>query len=121
MRTLPVLAPCTHLEAQVALEVRRDLAHEALEGQLAAEHHGRFLQAAHLLQRTLAGARAVPVVEGWGGIRRTRAASVCCSDFSTHALRGFFVPLVSLAAFLPVVSAGSRLRGALEIGGGGEA
>merc|ERR1719502_1427598 len=47
------------LEAQVGLEVLRDLAHEALEGQLADQELRRLLVLANLAQRD--GARAVAV------------------------------------------------------------
>ena len=58
------------LEAQVGLEVLRDLAHQALERQLADEQLRRLLVLADLAQRDRAGAVAVRLLDAAGGGRR---------------------------------------------------
>mmetsp|Transcript_39451 Transcript_39451/g.97404 ORF Transcript_39451/g.97404 Transcript_39451/m.97404 type:complete len:200 (+) Transcript_39451:214-813(+) len=61
---------CRLLEAEVRLEVLRDLADEALEGQLADEQLGRLLVAADLAQRDRARAVAVRLLHAARGRRR---------------------------------------------------
>ena len=58
------------LEAEVGLEVLRDLAHEALERQLAHEELRRLLVAADLAERDGARAVAVGLLDAAGGRRR---------------------------------------------------
>jgi len=55
------------LEAQVGLEVLRDLAHQALEGQLADQELRRLLVAADLAERDGARAVAVRLLDAAGG------------------------------------------------------
>ena len=55
------------LEAQVRLEVLRDLAHQALERQLADQQLGRLLVAPDLAQRHGAGTVAVRLLHAAGG------------------------------------------------------
>jgi hypothetical protein len=63
------------LEAEVGGERLRNLAHEALEGQLADEQVGALLELADLAQRHRAGAVAVRLREGGKG----RWREVCCA------------------------------------------
>ena len=63
------------LKAQVGLEVLRDLAHQALEGQLADEQLGGLLVAADLAQRHCARTISVRLLDAAGG-RRALASSL---------------------------------------------
>ena len=65
----PASAMTADLEAQVGLEVLRDLADEALEGQLADEQLGALLVATDLAQGDGAGPVAMRLLDAAGGRR----------------------------------------------------
>ena len=79
------------LEAEVRLEVLRDLADEALEGELADEELRRLLVAADLAERDGAGAVAVGLLHtsgGGGGLARCLGGELLAGGFASGRLAG---------------------------------
>ena len=79
------------LESEVALEVLRDLAHEALEGELANEKVGRLLVPTDLAERD--GTRAVAVgllhaAGGGGGLARGLGGELLAGGLASGGLAG---------------------------------
>ena len=75
------------LEAQVGLEVLGDLAHQALEGQLADEQLGGLLVAADLAQSDCAWAKSVRLLDATSGWR-TLARRLGCQLLSRRLATG---------------------------------
>jgi hypothetical protein len=98
------------LEAQVRLELLRDLAHEALEGELADEQLRRLLVAPDLAERD--GARSVPV-RLLHAARRLRAIAARQRARTARARPPPPPPPARTGADLRAALVASALRGAL--------